>query len=912
MGLVAGTRLGPYEIQSAIGAGGMGEVYKARDTRLDRTVAIKILRPEVSADPDRRARFEREAKTIAGLSHPHICTLYDVGEHPSTSSGQATLYLVMELLQGETLADRLLKGPLPIAEALTAAAQIAEALDYAHERGIVHRDLKPANIKLTADGAVKVLDFGLAKAFDPSSGSGSPASFADPANSPTITGPAPVTRAGVILGTAAYMAPEQALGPAADKRADIWAFGVVFFEMLARRACFAGDTVTDVLAAVVRTEPDWALLPGETPHRVRDLLRRCLEKDRKQRLRDIGDARFEIEAARTSAPTNGAAEIPGPSPARTAASGYWPRRRVLAAVAAVAAVLGGLAAWGWLRPQPAPQSRQVLHLPLSISHPPRALDFWGAALALSRDGSRIAYRTSQGWQLLDLATGVSRVLSTELAGDHAVFSPSGDRLLIRQGHWVGQLVSLSLSTGASRLLFSPLIGGEMEWANDGWIYFGRQYGVSRVREQGTKVEDLVVGHIARDGWSAHNPVPLPGGTAVIFTRRQRPFSDHSRDEICAVDLATRGVTVLAKGQQAWYVSAGYLLWIQPGGALFAAPFDASRLQFVGPAVQVLDGIATLETMYGAAVLKIADEGTLLYATRAPLADDELVWVDRGGRRRETVTWPGGWVQNGGLSSDGARVVASVAPGLGPFSIWLWNVSAGPPVRISQAEFLDVSPQLLPGDQRISYVGPRLGKNWDLYVTSADARGEERVLLDRPGDISDPSFTIDGWVAFCETGPNGQSDVFAHRMGTETTIAIAATPARETMPAASPDARWVAYQSDVSGREEVYVRPLQTAGREQQVSTGGGREPWWHPGGRELFYVNGKGELVGVPVDGTGSAAGQAERVLFALGDLTWARMVLPGTRGFVMVRHRTTEAPGELVLVKNWFEELKAKVPTTR
>jgi serine/threonine-protein kinase len=874
--------VGKYKIHGEIGRGGMGVVYEAEDTTLNRRVAIKVLPDVFITDPERLARFEREAKVLASLNHPNIAAIHGLDE------ADGKRFLVLELVEGETLAKRLDRGPLSLEETLDVCRQITEGLEGAHEKGIIHRDLKPANIKITPEGKAKILDFGLAKAFrDEPAG-------VDPSQSPTITDQ--MTRPGVIMGTTAYMSPEQARGKSADKRADIWAFGCILYECLTGKRAFEGETVTEIVAAILKGEPNWQAIPVNSPSKVKDLLRRCLQKDPKERLHDIADARIEIQESAAQ-------------PAEIVIAARRPSFLRFAAVATII-LLAGFAAWGWLRPHGGSGARQALHLPLSVRNPPRFRDIWGAGLALSRDGTRIVYLTSKGWQLLDLVSGTSREITHEWQGEHAEFSPRGDSIIIRTGVYIGQLVQISLSTGTAKLLLTSLSGGEMHWEDDGWIYFGRQLGIARVREQGGTVEELLVPDLARDNWLAVNPVPLPGGRAVVFTRRQRPFWDHSRDEICVLDLVRKTVRVLMRGQQAWYLAAGYLLVAQSGGAVFAAPFDATEQELAGEAVKVLEGVATLGTVYGAASLKVADDGTLLYVTRAAPEEDELVVVDRNGARQRTVTGWNGWINNGALSSDGKRVVVEMIRDFGTPNIWLRDLAAAQPVRISNGEILDAAPQFMADGRSVAYASPREGKNWDLYTNAIGAGEEERVLLDRPGDIlRTPCFTSGGWVVFCEFD-SIQNDVIAHQLGTDVTIKIAATPANESLPAASPDSRWVAYQSDALGHNEVYVRPLQRTAPERQVSTRGGSEPWWSRSGQELFYVNAQSQLVSVRVDVTGSPAGQEEQVLFSLGDLTWARMVLPNDQGFVMIHRKTTDAPGEIVLVQNWFKELKRLVPT--
>jgi serine/threonine-protein kinase len=486
------------------------------------------------------ARFEREAKLLASLNHPNIATIHGLEE----TDGKR--FLVMELVEGETLAERIGRGPLPIEQTLEVCLQIAEGVEAAHEKGIIHRDLKPANVKLTPEGKVKILDFGLAKAFrDEPAG-------VDPSQSPTITDQ--MTRPGVIMGTATYMSPEQARGKPADKRADIWAFGCILYESLTGKRAFEGETVTEIVAAILKGEPNWQALPAATPWRIKDLLRRCLKKDPKERLHDVADARIEIQEAAAQ-------------PAEIVTAARRPSFLWFAAIATII-LLAGFAAWGWLRSHGGSGARQALHLPLSVKNPPRLRDIWGAGFALSRDGTRITYLTSSGWQLLDLVSGTSREITHEWQGEHAEFSPRGDSIIIRTGNYIGQLVQISLSTGNAKVLLTRAAGGEMHWQDDGWIYFGRQFGIVRVREQGEAVEELLMPDLARDNWLAVNPVPLPGGRAVIFTATAPVLGSPATRSVSDLPARRSAADKRATGM----VSGG---WIPPrgpvDGAVFAAP-----------------------------------------------------------------------------------------------------------------------------------------------------------------------------------------------------------------------------------------------------------------------------------------------------------------------------------------------------
>ena len=615
MALVPGARLGVYEVTAQIGAGGMGEVYRARDTKLDRAVAIKILPESFAHDPERLARFEREAKTLASLNHPNIAIIHGFEESNGVQA------LVMELVEGPTLADRIAQGPIPLADALPIAKQICEALEAAHEQSIIHRDLKPANIKVRDDGTVKVLDFGLAKALEPVTQGG------DAAASPTITSPAMMTGVGVILGTAAYMSPEQAKGRTADKRSDVWAFGCVLFEMLTAARAFPGEDVSDTLAAVLRGEPDWRTLPAKTPASIRRLLRRCLEKDRKRRLSDIGDARLEIDEALTM-PGSDASTVPA-----TDSRKGW-RRAALAAAAAliVGGTAGGSAVWIATRPNQPDVVRTTIQTSgataLAISS--RA----SGGLAITPDGSRVVYTAAD--QLV--VRRFDQFEPTSLTGLGSPTQP----FISPDGQWVGffdglDLKKVAITGGPPVTVFrdSNPSGGPLgaTWRADDTIVFAGSSvaGLRRVSAAGGEVEALTTLDGARGEVRHVWPQFLPGGRALLFTIF---YAGRAPDDarIAVLDLETGERTVLLNGRQARYLPSGHIVY-GTEGTLRAVAFDLERRAVVGSPVPVLASVTRNQSAGGAYEFAVAADGTLVYLTTSGVSPTTrtLVWVDREGR-----------------------------------------------------------------------------------------------------------------------------------------------------------------------------------------------------------------------------------------------------------------------------------------
>ena len=822
MALTAGARLGPYEILSPIGSGGMGEVYRARDTKLGREVAVKVVPDAFAQDADRMARFTREAQVLAALNHSNIAAIYGVEERA----------LVMELVEGSTLAQLIAAGAMPIAEALPAIRQIIDALEYAHEKGIVHRDLKPANIKVTPEGRVKVLDFGLAKAL------ANEAPAADPASSPTLTMRA--TMAGVILGTAAYMAPEQARGHDADKRADIWAFGVVVYEMLTGRQLFSGPTVSDTLASVLTRDPDWTQLPPDTPPAIRRLLHRCLERDRKRRLRDIGDALIEIDDP------SGVSPAPAASPQVRAGFRWWNAAVALVALAGVAVAVGHFRE---TPPQPAPVRFQI--------PAPEKSDFGSYGMALSPDGRRLAFIASTDgrsmlWvRPLDALTAVP-LPGTEGAVNLPFWSPDSRFIgFVAQGRvkkieaWGGP--PQTLCEGAGNLL-----GGS--WNRDGMILFGSSTsGLYRVPQAGG-VPSVQTTPESSQGEIAHmRPWFLPDGRHFLYVTRG------NRQETVAIYLAAldskqrKRLTVSrqagAYAPPAAGSETGHLLFLREG-TLMAQPLDARRLELAGEPFPVAEQVgSTLALGY----FSVSANGVLAYRAGGAGGNSQLVWFNREGKSLATLGPPANYNGSLSLAKDGKHVAVDEIDQGTNRDIWVLDVARGVPTRFTFEGAQDANPVWLPDGARLVFASDRgASGSFDVYQKDAGGAGAEKLLQNngRPEDVSpdgryllyavsDPKTGIDLWVLPLAGAPGERKPVpylqtqFAERQGQF-----------------SPDGRWIAYTSNESGADQyqVYVQSFPAGAGKFQVSTGaGGTQPRWRRDGKEIFYVAADGKLMAVDV-----------------------------------------------------------------
>jgi serine/threonine protein kinase/Tol biopolymer transport system component len=892
MALASGTRLGSYEVTAQIGAGGMGEVYQAHDTKLGRDVAIKVLPEAFAHDPERLARFQREAKMLAALNHPNIATIYGL-EH-----SDGTHYLVMELVPGENLAERVKAGPLPIEEALIIAKQIAEALEAAHEKSIIHRDLKPANVKVTPEGKVKVLDFGLAKAF------AGDTSTEDIGNSPTLSMAA--TMQGVILGTAAYMSPEQARGKSVDKRTDIWAFGCVLYELLTGMAAFHGEDVTDILAAVVRAEPAWDRLPPSTPTKIRDLLRRCLQKDANKRARDAGDARIEIEEA-LAATTNSDASSAAP------ARGIRALRRRPLVLALGTLLLGGavvgLAVWN-LKPSPSPQrvSRLVIDLP-----PGQQLAGLenGPAVSLSRDGAYLAYVARQaGTQqiyLRPLDSLQARPIPGTEGGVSPFFSPDGQWLGIFAG---GKLKKVSISGGAALTLGDAAALRGASWGILGTIIFAPTPTsvLQQMSDAGGVSQPLTR---FEKGETSHRwPEFLPGGKAVLFDPGAAASYTQIAVQLIGASERRNLVQGVQGGSNPHYANSGHLVYAQ-GGNLMAARFDAERLVVTGTPVPVLEGVVQSTT--GAAQYSFADNGALAYVPGAfQRPPNRLVWVSRNGTEQPLAAPPHSYLAPR-ISPDGLRIAVAFLEQ--ESQVWLYDLSRETLTRFTFEGNANYVAAWTSDGKRIAFSSNKEGP-LNVFWQRADGSGGLERLTTSEYTQGPSSWSPDGQLlAFVQIAPATGSDIWIIRLSDRKPQPFLQTPFNEGAPRFSPDGRWLAYVSDESGRFEVYVQPYPGPGGKWQISTEGGTEPIWNPNGRELFYRS-SDKIMAVEITTQPSfSAGNSKAVVEGPYQPTPATLtnydVSHDGQRFLMLKPSEQEAaPTQINVVLNWFEELKQKVPT--
>ena len=918
MPLSAGTHLGAYEVISTLGAGGMGEVYRARDTKLNREVALKVLPEPFTRDPDRLARFKREALVLASLNHPHIGAIYGFEDTSKTHA------LVLELVEGDTLADLIARGLIPLDDVLSIARQITEALEAAHQQGIIHRDLKPSNIKITPAGTVKVLDFGLAKLAYPESATG-PAGVTV---SPTTTSPAMMTGVGVILGTAAYMPPEQVKGKPVDKRADLWSFGCVLFEMLTRRPPFQGATMGEVLAKIIEREPDWNALPAKTPQSIRTVLRRCLEKDPVRRLDSAAVARLEIDDASRRPTSDGfvASDVN-----RGARAVQRPRLAFVAvAVVVLAAATAALTAWIVRRPaddSSNPVSRFALMLPPAE---PLAFSFNDRDLALSADGTRLAYTAGDQAQLM--VRTLDRLEAVPVPGIANARAP----FLSPDGRWIGFFDRLDegVTTGAvvqrgalrrvstnggPSIEILPLTGASRgaSWGADGSIVFATSdpsTGLLRVSASGGEPEVLTTTDTDKGELDHYFPSVLPGGRGVLFTVIHGAASER---QVAVLDLTTgQRRTLIRSGGQAEYLETGHLIYAD-GGALWAVRFDLSTLDIRGNAVPVIEQILTL----GATAFAVSRRGTLVYVPVGSGGLRSLVWVDRQGAE-EPIAVPPREYARASLSSDGKRVALQII-GQEPH-ISTWDLAQGRLTRLTFDPRGSYNANWTPDGRHIIFGSPRGAPGIsNLYRRAADGTGVDERLTTSARLQRAMAISPDGTrLVFEELMPSAGYDFMLLILtGTPRVEPLLQTPFDERNAAISPDGDWMAYESNESGQGQIYVRPFpNVADARYQISTSGGRSPAWAPSGRELFFVNGS-SMMTVPVQvAPAFSAGNPMKLFdghsvaldgrFVGGGTARTFDVSPDGNRFLMIKELAAGERGapraSMIVVQNWFEELKA------
>jgi len=900
--LAAGSRLGAYEIVAPIGAGGMGEVYRARDTKLDRAVAIKILPEAFAADTERIARFEREAKTLALLNHPNIAHIHGLEE----SSGIRAL--VMELVEGQDLAQRISRGPIPVDEALLIAKQIADALEAAHEQGIIHRDLKPANIKVRPDGTVKVLDFGLAKAIEPASALRASAGQAF-SQSPTLTTPA-MTQAGVILGTAAYMSPEQARGKTVDKRADIWAFGCVLYEMLTGQRAFDGEGVSETMARVIEREPNWARLPATLSPALRTYITRCLQKDPRQRVQAIGDVRLALE---------GAFETAVPQTAAPAVVSDW-RRLALVGVAAIiasGAIIGTLV-WVAIRPEPPRISR----LQVATAGAAALTNNWNdRCLAITPDGSRLIYVGNNGTQIF--------VRALDALAPVAVFTGSPSGLFVSpDGQWIGFVDGLSsvlkkvAVTGGRAVTLATLDTAGPSgatWGPDDTIIVATNSvdtGLQRVSAAGGPLTVLTRPDRAQGEADHFWPEMLPGGGALLFTITALTGGLDAA-QVAVLDLQTgKRKIVVRGGSHAHYVPSGHLVYLA-AGTLQAVPFDIARLETHGSPVPVVSDVES--TLRGAVLAVVAGDGTLAYVLGSAAGTPRtLVWVDRQGHETPIPAPPRPYFLPA-LSPDATRL--AVYANDQERDLWLWDLGRTTFTRLTFTPGVDVVQVWTPDGRRLIFTSERAGVR-NLFWQAADGSGAAERLIESPNTQYPTAVSPDGRrLIFSDQAPQTDTDVMMIELdGTRRVTPLVRSPFTERDGIISPDGRWLAYEANDSGRFEVYVRPFPdvSSGR-WQVSTNGGTRPIWARSGQELVYVSPTGAIMGVGVARGPSWTATTPTLLVKEGYFTipiwWGRSydISPDGQRFLMIKEGGadgTAAPASIIVAQHWFEELKRLVPT--
>jgi serine/threonine-protein kinase len=930
MPLSAGVRFGPYEVLNLLGAGGMGEVYRARDTRLKRDVAIKVLPDGVATDPERLARFHREAELLASLNHPNIAAIYGLEESPAaafaagaaTAPGEAGHYLralVLELVEGETLAERLARGPMRFSDAMAIARQLVEALDAAHGKGVIHRDLKPANIKITPDDKVKVLDFGLATVVQSSS-----AQDINVTQSPTLTINA--TRAGVILGTAAYMSPEQASGSPADKRADVWAFGVVLWEMLTGRRIFEGETVSHTLAFVITKEPDWSSLPADTPPSIRRLLRRCLEKDRKRRLPDIASAQLEIEDAESSSVADGVAAIYMPSVSTSQSQRLLPW--AFGAVATITLVIV-VALWApWRTPSPGSPVRVVSDIGADASLGTTGAP--GASLALSPDGRLLAFiATNTAGQVQLYLRPLNQLQATALAGT----ADARDPFFSPDSAWVGffangQLKKISIAGGPAVTLCDAPSGRGGSWAEDDTIVFAPDTvpgtSIFRVSSAGGKPERLTT--LAPDESLHRWPQSLKGGQAVLFTAAAGAGEfDGASIVVQTVADGTRK-TVHRRGYFGRYLPSGHLTYIS-GGTLFAAPFDLGRLEMTGQPVPVVEGVGA-NSGNGATQHATSANGTLVY--RPGLQESLLApmtWVDRGGQTSPLRAQPSDW-SNPSFSPDGKRVAMDFGGGAGNPDVWIYEWTRDIQTKLTFGGG-NVKPVWTPDGNRIVFSSTRESLVANLFWQRADGSGEAQRLTDSKVPQVAGSWHPNGHLlAFAEQNTNTGWDIqilpvdgdekSGWKIGKPTVFLNG--PFNEQEPMFSPDGRWIAYFSNEGGpTAQVFVRPFPGPGGLKQISSEGGIFPSWSRTRPELLYrSSSNGQIMVASYMSTGNSfevVGQS-RAWSSVPTLPRPRLRpyalhTDGERLVISEAARAnTTTQGKLVFVFNFFDELRRIAPS--
>jgi eukaryotic-like serine/threonine-protein kinase len=911
---LVGRTLNQYRVDSKLGEGGMGVVYEATDTRLGRKVAIKLLHRSVLQDADRMARFQREARVLASLNHANIAAIHGLEEAAGTT------FLALEYVPGDTLAERLARGSLPLREVLTICRQIAEGIEAAHEQGIIHRDLKPANIKITPGGQVKVLDFGLAKAagvFSAAAAGGTERTVASN----------DMTHAGMIVGTAAYMSPEQACGKPVDRRTDVWAFGCLLFETLARRPAFSGGTLTEVLAAVVERSPDWTLLPATVPENVKCLLRRCLTKDRHSRLRDIGDARLELEET-----LSGRVGVAAATAARTRR--FWP-------AVAVAGVLASVSIGVWARSQARGTSAQdTVRFTHALPAGQRMVPGWNPSVVFSPDGKSLAFSYTVDGVATSFRRPIDELAQKPLGGviglEAPVFSPDG-RWVAMVDNMDLKLKKVAVSGGAPVPLTVVDMFGRGDWAKDGYIYFTDRYpgALVRIPENGGPQEPVTALNAEKEEFTHRHAQVLPGGKAIIFTVVSSGMGSYNDARVELQVLGTKQRKILIQdGFGARYAPSGHIVYAN-GGNLYAVPFDLSSLEVKGLPVKVVDGVQ-MSTNTGSAYFDVSSTGALAYVPgMAEGGERSLVWVDRQGKAEPLPLKPASFLFPR-LSPDGRTLAVEIEGAT--HNLYTYDFARTVLSQVT-TDGLSHAPLWTPDGKDLCYRSWKAG-TMTMWEMPADRSRPGERLTDFGARQSAVSVSPDGrYLAYNQMGDmsadSAKSDMAMGggmgSMGTGSDIWVLPlqgadrTPQRfkgtkyeEASPKFSPDGRWVAYCSNDTGKSEAYVEPWPGPSWKVQISSEGGTDPLWNHAGTEIFYRNGDKMMV-VPVKTAGGFVPGVPRVLWE-GHYSQGLSSSCGPPGvsasnydvsadgqrFLMIKDGSQDVgSSSIVVVLNWSEELK-------
>jgi serine/threonine protein kinase/Tol biopolymer transport system component len=887
-----GKSLVHYEISSEIGKGGMGEVYQAKDTKLGRDVAIKVLPEEFALDKDRVSRFQREAKLLASLNHPNIAAIYGLEE------SEGIHFLVMELIEGDTLKDRIKSGPIPVEEALKLALQMAEGLEAAHEKGVIHRDLKPANIKVTPDGKVKILDFGLAKAYV---GDQENISLAD---SPTIS--AAATQQGVILGTAAYMSPEQARGKPVDRRADIWAFGVVLYEMLTGKAAFSGDDVTDTLAAVIRSEPEWKSLPANLHWRLKEVLERCLEKKARDRYSGISDARVDIKKALADPSGIFAQPISTIESRRNLGSTLF----LIGAAVILVGIIVGSVIWN-LRPT---EVRQVMRSVYELPVDQQLQLFGGPPIDISPDGIRMVYSTREGLYLRSLDELSAKLIPGSDERARTPFFSPDSKSIAYFSQDDQKLKKIAIEGGAPSVLcdIEDFRGGS--WVEEDFILYSEgNKGIMKISSSGGAPVTL----IEQESEIFFDPQILSDGNSVIYT-----IGSSAQERIMVKPHKSGEAKELCAGSFPRYLPSGYVVYLDTENNLCAVLFDSERLEAVGEHVSMVQNVRRFA---------ISDSGTLIYTLRAPQEESSkytLVWVDREGHEKLLEAQPNEY-NSPKISPDGKKIAILIG-GLGNQDIWIWDIDRKNLTKLTLDETNEVQPVWTADSKRIIYASYHEdASRGGIYWRPADGSGSvEKLISASDRSLMPWSITRDGKTLLIQelvSWTNADIGMISME-GDYERKALLENEFSEAQPTISPDGRWLVYlSSEATGEvmeEEVYIRPFPDVDKgRQQISNGGGNCPLWSPDGKELYYLSSDNYVMAVSVKTEPTLSLGTPEPLFRNtnlglifgGGYPWD--IHPDGDRFLMIKPPVGEGgatgiigPREIIIVANWIEELKHRV----